>query len=443
MKQRFFNSSLSLEAVQFQDDRFFKELVLLFGAFKGQSSNDLRRNDSVEGIEAAVKKYTNLNIKLVIEHDGPMVEIPDIHRNSPLMSEFRRIFFENTDGIKMIKNAGAERARGSVNLKTGKVDGVFAEQKYSIYFPEALVAQKRFAGEVFTPEEMAGMMLHEVGHLFTFFEFINRSATTNQVLAGIARAYAEPLTAAEREAVLVRVKDTLRLEKFDPKEYSKVTDAKVMCLVVIDEEVDSTRSELGSNLYDSNNWEYLADQYAARYGGGRHVLTALAKLYRHGDIAFRSSGMYYFMEAVKVLGAIGFLASVGVAVATGQILAGILWVSMCWSVLTIDGVTDSEYDRPFVRLQRLRYQVVEAIKVKDNSPETIRSLNEDLVVIDKQLEYAQDRVGFFNVFLKTMSFTQTSKILRAEELQQQLESLVSNNLFASSASLRALANELA
>lgn len=106
----------------------------------------------------------------------------------------------------------------------------------------------------FSAEELAPITLREIGRVFVYFEFISRTATTNQVLAGIARALDTTDTQKDRTVILLAAREALKLKDFDAKELENITDKRVIEAVLLSNVVRESRSELGSDIDDENSY---------------------------------------------------------------------------------------------------------------------------------------------------------------------------------------------
>lgn len=420
---------LSMEAIQFQKSQaFFKELTLAFSDLKKKKASDLRKDTDASGLlSKIIKNHTKLKVAFDITDYGPAVEVPHLNKNHPLVHDTKRSWISSADGMRMIAEAGGV-VKGSVNLATGQVSGVFAEMDNRMYFPADMIASAKYSAE-----ELAAVTLHEVGHLMTYCEYMTRTVTTNQVLAGLAAALGKAGTPEEREAVLISTKKALHLD-IDTGELAKEKDDEVVTYVVISNIAKTTADEIGFNIYDLNTWEMLSDQYAARQGAGRHLVTALDKLYRSfGNISFRSTPMYLGMEALKftlVVG--GFMVSAAGGLTS---LAGRYAVTIGLTLIAMDGMGDGTYDRPGMRLLRVRNQIVEEMKNNKLPSEQAERLTDDLAAIDEVLKNVNDREQFWgklwNIFSKD-----SRRRMTQEQLTRELETLASNDLFAASLRLR-------
>ncbi|MCX5544187.1 hypothetical protein M3A49_32750 [Paraburkholderia sp. CNPSo 3076] len=178
-----------------------------------------------------VETHTKLKISFDLGFEGPSVSFPKVDRNHPMLNAMRRQWTMSKDGLKIIKGAGS-RGAGTVTIATGMVSGAFAEVEPTIYMPVDLLVDRGFSAE-----ELASITLHEIGRVFVYFEFISRTATTNQVLAGIARALDTADTQKDRTVILLAAREALKLKDFAARSWrtalingsSKPSSCRTLC----------------------------------------------------------------------------------------------------------------------------------------------------------------------------------------------------------------------
>ena len=411
------------ESIAFQtESAFFKELVLNLNELKKENKNKIQDSELIGILSNIVKHHTGLNVTFNIGDNDPQVNIPMVNKNNILINSFIKNHINSSDGLKMINDSNGI-ARGSVNLKTGMVSGIFTTVKSTIDLPISMLTSSTY-----TTEEIAAITLHEVGHLFVYYEYMTRMVTTNQMLAGLSKALDNTSTAEERESVLITVKKAANLTTLDTKTLAKTTDKKIAEIVVISNIASVTVSELGSNIYDFSTWEYLADQYAARQGAGRVLATALEKIYKgHWNMSFRSTTGYLAMEALKVFLIISPFINIGGISLRFLFSVGVILIS--------NDSDNPTYDRPGERIKRIRDQIVENLKNKKLNKEDIANLESDLVAIDLILKEITDRRQWLDSLYSVFS-SATRKAWNQELLQKELENLATNDLFIKAAELK-------
>lgn len=407
------------EAIQFQSGVFFKELSFAIGELrKEKSQKALQASDLIENLQKTIQHHTGLMVRLDFDMEGPSVDIPHVDRNHPFLAEWMRGFIDDTDVFRAMQKADGI-VRGTVDLKTGRASGVFSEILSTIHIPVQF-----FLTTQYQDEEIAAIILHEVGHLLTYYEFITRTVSTNQVLAAVSRGLANADSAEKRSAVIISAQKALRLKEKGVDELAKSSNAEVVNCVIISQLIEETRSELGNNIYDITSWEYMADEYATRHQAGRYLVTAFDKVYRNANHkAFRNTGVFIGMEALKLL----LLAS--------AVIGGI---GPMFAIILISADSDPvNYDSPEARMRRVRNQIVENLKKRDLSKADQIRLQEDLAAIDNVAKHVKDRQQFFGALYDF--FSPTGRRNKKEiEFQRELEGILNNELFAKASALKTL-----
>lgn len=423
---------LTMESVDFQSPILFKEITAIFETLKGKSST----NDFIDAsiaVSTAVAHHTNITLKLDFDEYGvgAYVLIPELTNSHAL---FYDMAINNTDGLTMIRKAKTA-IKGTVDTKANKVTGVFKEVLINVHMPKS-----DFAIKFLEPGESAAVFLHELGHAFTFFEYLSRSATTNQVLAGITKALDHSDAPGQREIVLSEVAKSVGLSNVDVKSLAASPDKRVISTVVINALNKQYASETGYDIYDITSGEALADQYATRMGAGRDLVTGLDKMYKkYGNISYRTSAGYLMVEATKLtLIVLGPYIAATMAGAAGL---GIYAHLLGW-VLVLNDATEfgpaGRYDMPGDRFKRVRAQLVEKVKNRNLNKAEVAGILTDIEVIDTIISAVNDRRQFFavidDVLTSQKRFGRDMKLL-----QQSLEKLAANNVFISAAKLNQLA----
>lgn len=422
-------SGVSMESIKFQSGILFKELTMLYQEARdtGLSESRLDRSDEVAAIGKCIKHHTGLNVFIAVEDGGPAVMIPNVDKNHPFIDEWMREYFDDGDVYQQMKKAGGI-VKGGVDLASARVSGIFTEIESKIMMPHEWIMGRNGV----TAEECAAVTLHEVGHLFTYYEYISRTTTTNQVLAALHRGYAEADSIDKRTSILISAKKALQLKDEGINELAKSTNADVVTSVILTHMVEKSRSELGVNIYDMNSWEYLADEFAARHQSGKHLITALDKIYKmYGHMSYRSKGMYVAMEAIKVTLVIAGLLATPVTGMPGLMILfyGLLMVSQDSDVVI--------YDEPEARMRRIKQQIIQAMKDKRVPKDEILRMEEDLRTIDTIMDGVKDKRQWIGVLYDNIS-SKGRKARGAVVLQQQLETIANNELFAKAAQFKTM-----
>lgn len=405
------------ESIAFQNTTFFDELTLAFDEVKNLKETDVGDSEPIYRISKIIKNHTNLNITIDAENDyPPCIDIPNIDRNNPLINAAQRAIVNSTDGLTMIESSN-EVLHGTVNIKTAKVSGVFSDIKAKMYLGKAFIQ-----GNKYSSQELAAITLHEVGHLFTYFEFITRTVRTNQVLAGLSKILDGSENQEKREVALLSAKKALKLDKLDLSQLKDV-NTKTTQVVLIDALVKETRTELGYNLFAESSWEYLCDQFSARHGAGVHLATALSKIYKSQyNISYRSLAVYLAVEMIKVI-----------------LIANLAFLGILFLMVMFDSQDGGGYDLPSARLKRIRDQATQYLKNKQISDVERRRILDEIESIDKLLAEMTNRKQLFTYIHEF--FSKRTRDERAyRKLQYELEDIAMNDLYVKAAEFKLMGN---
>ena len=405
------------ESIAFQNTTFFDELTLAFDEVKNLKETDVGDSEPIYRISKIIKNHTNLNITIDAENDyPPCIDIPNIDRNNPLINAAQRAIVNSTDGLTMIESSN-EVLHGTVNIKTAKVSGVFSDIKAKMYLGKAFIQ-----GNKYSSQELAAITLHEVGHLFTYFEFITRTVRTNQVLAGLSKILDGSENQEKREVALLSAKKALKLDKLDLSQLKDV-NTKTTQVVLIDALVKETRTELGYNLFAESSWEYLCDQFSARHGAGVHLATALSKIYKsHYNISYRSLAVYLAVEMIKVI-----------------LISNLAFLGILFLLVMFDSQDGGGYDLPSARLKRIRDQATQYLKNKQISDVERRRILDEIESIDKLLAEMTNRKQLFTYIHEF--FSKRTRDERAyRKLQYELEDIAMNDLYVKAAEFKLMGN---
>ena len=427
---------MTLEAIAFQDKAFFEELTAAVAAVSAmekpkRSDKEVSKffaSKEVNEIVAVIKKHTNISIKLDTKdyESGPAIYLPAFNKNHIFHGTSIRKDFEEeliTDAKSILAKMKSTAAMGSVDMINNKVSGIFAEVEYKMLLPITLFFKENYAYQpiFFTSEEYAAVILHEVGHAFTTLEFMDRTLTTNQVLAGISSALISknPTT---KEVVFSTAATMMTMSPTQKKAIDSVKTDKEAAVILLACAIDKSESELGKSIYDVASCEQLADQYSARCGTGRHMVIALDKLHS-GDMK-NPGGMASAMRAMLFF-IITMMATHGFAIFIYLLLT--LVISKDYDI----------YDNFHARIRRIKEQLIHRLKSENIENDERDSLVLEIEEIDKILATATDELDTYEkiaYYLKP-SYRNAHKY---ELLQKELEQMASNALFVKAAKLETL-----
>jgi len=429
--QAYFNElygDVNYESVAYQLNRkLFAELSAACDQIAGLtlSEVELKKRVAKLGIGAIIQRHTKIDIKMHVFKGGPnayvypMVEV----RNNPLVYNMWKGFIDTKDVNKLMKVLDNEDMNvGYVDLKNAKVEGAFTKIPTNVYISTGIVT-------FLTGEELAAVILHEVGHGFTFMQMASTMFLRNYALSAIADEIIKQDDAAHRIVLLRNVNDKFKESKLSPKELEELAAAKKageIHYAFLNADIAETRSETGCDFYDLIGAEYLADQFAARMGASTALSTALKKLFD----AFGSPESKTYMRWL-----INF-----VEIARYLIIMTIPPLAIIMALLVIlFGLNPQAdiYDKPFDRIKRIRQQLVGELKLITDV-EVKRKLLEELKTIDDVMKSLTPFISIIDK-LWVILVPSFKKEMRDKSVQKQIEDIAYNELFVHGAKFETLA----
>lgn len=414
-------------------DQFFRDIIVVCGQLKECSSIE-EMDKVVTKLDAVVKKHTNLDTTWTMDSSrwpNAWVMLPPVHPNHPLQRHWLDYLknFSNREVKKYLSGEMrnmpfyAQSTEGSIDLVNSKVSGVFTKVGFPCTLTYGIVVKD------FTPEEIAAIILHEIGHAFTYLLWLSRSSATNIM---IDTAWRDVHQTYDKEVRLKIIDDlTGKLEiEVDRDKLANTNSKEYFTTVLITGSLYKEASDVvGNEFYSYRNVEQLADQFASRHGATRalaNVNYKLVKAYHKENT--RSKGIHYAIEGIK---AAIFLLSVPATFGYTLMLL-LLTVSM-------KAVHISTYDDPKQRLKKIQDEVV--VRLKDpNLPKNIREQYVDEYKFIKELlNRVNDNETLFTWVTRNITqWRRGQNTMTAFQLE--LERLLNNELFYQSNRLKSLSN---
>jgi hypothetical protein len=428
----------SLESIQFQKTDLFVGITNCIEGIRKLSpkldDKKFYKTPQVQELSDLIKKYTGITFEFAHHEHGPAVYIPRLDQHifdAPGELEYLKEAFpdfdQNYDLRRVLKLIDKDIIHGTVDLKTAKVSGVFADIKCKMFLPKDYLFNTKFLNE-----ELSAIVLHELGHVFTSFEYLSRSVATNQSLAVMLKMMDKSVKFEDRKVVFGKAKEKLGMSEEAYKLIENEKDINKVTMVVMGEAIRESKSELGASVYDLVSCEYLADQFAARHGAGKYLVTALDKLMDGGW-----SGMFFTVLMTTIsylmLPAVFFIM-------TGSLpVAGVAFV--IFSILNYVGGsyddTHGIYDNNYMRYSRVKHQMVQQLKDPNTDPEEKKVL---VTYIDEIDPIIKKNLSDTNVKLRNkiaMFFSSEHKRdFEYMKLQKDLELIGNNDLYVMSEKLK-------
>lgn len=422
------NGLYSPETISFQNTAFRDSLIAILGEHRGDGTPAMR-SELETAIADSIKTYTNINFDIRIGNYQMSVEVPQIDKNSPMLEGygFAELVSSKRTLADIRKNKNSA-VTGMINPATARVDGYLANlppvrmflNQFMLY---SMTASKDDIadGKKYIDGEIAAMIIHEVGHIWTYMYFLVRYRTDNQILATAARELDGTVDAGQRELIIKEAGDALGIEAIDAQDLSHKNNTTVYTVLVTNV-ARFNRSQSGNRGYDINSFEAMADQFAGRHGCSRDLVTGLDKL-MVGSIHRRGWTSYIFFEFSKI--ALGLAGVAAIATGVTPIALG---VSFLLTTLIIADSQNEWYDKTGYRFRRIRNDLVEMLKDPGLDKTDSARVRGDIDTIDELNKKYKDHTQLLGLVYDYLIPSGISK-RKDIEFQQQLETLSANHMF--------------
>lgn len=434
----------STEHIDFQDENKFQKPVTEFfekfdeeimggGRIDTATLTKLIKNATGDG---SADSGINVDVKLNTEPGFFAIELPVIDPNMPLLNNDWRELYDTGKEVDAIKALGGE-AESFFDLKRCVVKGYFANPKFKFKLHLSVAhSDNGNADDYFTPAEKAAIVGHEVGHALTFIMFLSRTVVANTIISAAVTALNKTRVPTERIKLVVATEEALKVKFEDVNKLASTNSDEAFTVVVVNRVIETPWAVNGSDVYGYRYAEQLADQFSIRFGGGKHLFTALDKLHtNYGAYAGKyvvAKGIAWL--AIEVIGAI-------TAFVLGAAVIGGLWSMLLIFNVAAAFLTDSNkisYDNPVRRLERMALEMIADLKKRDQPKEYLRiRSNEVATMLDrvKELQAANEEDGTALQRIFDAMIESRKRSVSQVELQKRIENLTNNPLFVRSAQL--------
>lgn len=420
----------AFETIAFQNGNFGKELQLLVSELRKKDlvSKEAQKLASIRNIELFVLDRTGININLMVDTEiDAAVELPLLNLNHIFFNDFIKEFTKDEvrDNLTKIKN----KEKVILDLSNSKISGPTTKIASNLY----LSWDKFIKKDKFTDEEVTAIFLHELGHVWTTFEYLNRLSTTNEALLTVSNAFLNG-DKNTYEIELKKVAKKLFNKEDALNNLKEVTNLTVIGSVILTTELKNRKSDLGTPYYDSVSCEYLADQFVSRHHYGKYLVSGLDKMYSRLHVE-KSKGMAIFSDITTSLALVVTTATISV----GSPMTIFIGLFYYYLVFISNKITSGEpsYDNLKIRYQRVLDQIILDLKNKGYNKEQLSEKLEDFNKVSKYVENTFEPNSLFSKIIRTL-LPGESKAKKALDLQRDLEELASNELFVQSAKLRTM-----
>ncbi|QXO10284.1 hypothetical protein pEaSNUABM37_00325 [Erwinia phage pEa_SNUABM_37] len=330
-------------------------------------------------------------------------------KNHVFNNKMQRMFLGTADAYNLFRQAN-NVLTGQIDLESGKVSGDFSKIPITIGLGCEFMNPKWG----FTAEEIAAILLHELGHDFTYCYALHYTCTTNLVLAAAANAIMAAGDTKQKHAIMTDVENSLGIKIDNQAELTQYDKYENYYITMLGKYREKIYDALGSASYNTNMSEQMADMYAARHGGGLAIVSGLNRMHK----LFNPPKWARVIQNMQSLFAFVMLFPLTVPL----FIVGAM----------VNDFVAGTYDLDKDRFIRVRNESVAALKDPELTSDEkklivgeIEKLNEIIAATDNAWSYCEK----FAVLVRSSQRNQ----MRQKRLQQDLEALTNNPLYIAAA----------
>lgn len=410
--------TLGNESIAFQTGDFFKDLIKLITDIRdsgARTEQDFAKH--MIAIDKCIFDHTGITCSSqpIPDYENAFVILPMMTKGNVLSRPDFRKFQQKHWDADTISFLNVEK-KGWIDPANSRVGGAFSEIVFRTYVGTYYFTDKRS-----TVEECAATIIHELGHAYTFIQFIADTLIVNNVLQ---RSYQELIDGKpdkKIKIILTKAADDMCIKNRDWLEAvnDETDEAVAFRLLVTAVQIEERKMD-NKRYFTINAAEELADIFAARHGAGRAIVSMRSKRIsmprQSYDIMQNVAWTIFWAVFIPFspLGG-GLLASVGA-------LATILGFSRAGSEMDITKFKQEA--------QKMRNQFVENIKVGKLPKDQIAAIIDNINFTDKTIQSYQGSIDqpavvkFMDMFRRGKMDARASR-----EYTDKLEVLVANDLF--------------
>lgn len=457
----------SSEALAFQDEELGKWLTAEYAKMLGDPnpgvSVGLHRKMIADAIEQRFYERYGPVFKLTLASDGFHATVNNLSYNSPALYRSLADVTVGKESASFLHALRELKLNVQVDMKNLKLSGTVTEQGVSVNID---IEEAIRLG--LTPEELAGVTLHEYGHVFGICYLYGQGVATNLTMSYLHRTYS-PKNKAESEEVknIVFAKGSdaqvpkLEVDLKDPKvkadlsnlskqlygdqrlidQLSVSVNEEAAYMVLVGNMNEAIRNELGSVGIADYQTEGFADHFAVKHGLGRAMVSAMEKIrgVRASEHVRKQSLSRNALTSSELVADVCKFMATGVA---GALMVGgaplvSLTVFAMSMALAPDNDSNYTYNNVKLRYTKVKQMALEYLKNPNADKAQAKKYIDDITWIQEVIERTSD-TKTKGLFPKLSRMFWNRKTLKAVDVQLLMDEMGNNEIFLSAAKLAQL-----
>ncbi len=398
-----------IEALMYQGENFLSALATGIRKLKEKGKFDTTSVKEANLSEIA-KRFTGMYITIQISEDfNAYMYMPPVDNAHPFHNNYLvNVPLFSTAGEMILKGKGDPVAE--INYKDAKVGGVYSDVPVNIFIG------KEFFKSHFSAEEVAAIILHEVGHAFTYFYYLGRMFFANFLISSYAQEIVGTRDVDRRKILIKAAERRLGTELYNPNALAEQPslDKNKMETLFINAHRYALANTTGTDIYDFRACEQLADYFATMHGAGPHLISGLNKFYEMAESdCILPYPIYLIGEFFKLI---------------------LLPVTLPITLLTMLVYNPSikAYDDPAARAKYIELQMRGTLKDRKLDPAMRKSILDAIEAAGKESSRIKDHKGLDHLLWTVLSPTYRRGV-KQEQSQKILEGILFNDLYQKAA----------
>ena len=384
-----------------------------YGTMPLVPSNDNILNDTAASLNGELKSY-------VVKTGTNEQNVKDLKRIKDIAKDERSIVYTMYKSLHEL-NKTLDTDKVKIDLKRATIKNL--PKEYIIFVTSNFNTMIRTYD--LTGEELTGVLLHEIGHMFTHLENSYRTVKTTTTLV---------------DALLLDASKGKDIKKTISLSYKKVLgggkeidskNEKVAAIMMLDRFMLQTGKLNSQDNHSATDSEALADQFATNFGVGLPLSTALHKMLTGG----------FKIRAIKkidsvLLKVVTLFIVILLMIVLLPLVIYIMLVKVILNILL--GSTDSNaitYDENKRRLERVKNDMVRILRTSDLSKQERRSFIKEIDSVVNLISNFKENDSI-KLGGNVLPWNKASSMFK--ELEERLEDLTDNSLHLASNRLKVI-----
>lgn len=422
--------TIGTESIAFQSGKLFSDLVSLIERVR---SGGLLTGAFKSDVSACVFDHTGIMTTMHLEKglDNAYILLDQLVGTNPLGN----VYFEDIYSAYKRSHKNTQGViEGFIDAKHSRVSGFLSRINHDMVYDEGYVLDEK----AMSAQECAAIILHEVGHAFTFMQFAVESTVFNVALTQTSLELAKAKDYSEVKVVFKDNAKRMDLEDLGFIHEVVDTNNRVVQFEYYALSAMKGWSTMKGNdardRYTKDSAEELADIFATRHGAGAAVMRMRAKfgansrfsVIRYAMLSLAKTAAAAALVAITI--AFGFPLAATIA-AVAVVIYGLSAIAQLSIGSVLMGPTTTAQS-----INKQRMQLIEKIKTvkmrKEDLVQCIKDIDEGALLLT-QVSDTQSPYWRMYEFFSSKNANQR----KSREYQDRLEALSSNELFVSAARL--------